>query len=61
MCVCIFSGQYLHADMVFVFFVQDPQNKKMIVCDEKLKNIFGGRERVGFLEVAGLINPHFLQ
>ncbi|PSS29292.1 Upstream activation factor subunit spp27 like [Actinidia chinensis var. chinensis] len=41
--------------------LQDPQNKKMIVCDEKLKNIFGGRERVGFLEVAGLINPHFLK
>ncbi|XP_057493752.1 uncharacterized protein LOC130779193 [Actinidia eriantha] len=41
--------------------LQDPQNKKIIVCDGKLKNIFGGRERVGFLEVAGLINPHFLK
>lgn len=30
------------------------------MCDEKLKKIFKGRDRVGFLEVAGLITPHFL-
>ncbi|KAK9097244.1 hypothetical protein Sjap_022741 [Stephania japonica] len=41
--------------------LQDPENKKIIVCDEKLKKIFGGRERVGFLEVSGLINPHFMK
>ncbi|XP_057964322.1 uncharacterized protein LOC131155300 isoform X1 [Malania oleifera] len=41
--------------------LQDPENKKIIVCDEKLKKIFGGRDRVGFLEIAGLITPHFLQ
>ncbi|RRT59327.1 hypothetical protein B296_00036883 [Ensete ventricosum] len=39
--------------------LQDPENKKIIVCDEKLKAIFGGRDRVGFLEISGLINPHF--
>ncbi|KAL4181105.1 hypothetical protein AMTRI_Chr12g269520 [Amborella trichopoda] len=39
--------------------LQDPENKKIIVCDEKLKSIFGGRDRVGFLEVTKLINPHF--
>lgn len=39
---------------------QDPENKKIIICDEKLKKIFKGNERVGFLEVAGLISPHFL-
>ncbi|GFY90043.1 SWIB/MDM2 domain superfamily protein [Actinidia rufa] len=39
--------------------LQDPENKKIIVCDEKLKKIFAGKDRVGFLEVAGLINPHF--
>ncbi|KAL3647577.1 hypothetical protein CASFOL_008545 [Castilleja foliolosa] len=37
----------------------DPEDKKVIVCDEKLKKIFGGRDRVGFLEIAGLISPHF--
>ncbi|XP_043708376.1 uncharacterized protein LOC122657668 [Telopea speciosissima] len=41
--------------------LQDPENKKVIVCDEKLKNIFGGRERVGFLEISGLITPHFIK
>ncbi|GAB4853454.1 hypothetical protein Ancab_017644 [Ancistrocladus abbreviatus] len=41
--------------------LQDPENKKVIICDEKLKKIFAGKERVGFLEIAGLINPHFLK
>ncbi|KAK4849124.1 hypothetical protein QYF36_021129 [Acer negundo] len=40
--------------------LQDPENKKVIVCDEKLKKIFAGKDRVGFLEIAGLISPHFL-
>nr|CAD1832388.1 unnamed protein product [Ananas comosus var. bracteatus] len=39
--------------------LQDPENRRIIVCDEKLKNIFGGKERVGFLEISGLLNPHF--
>ncbi|KAK4563314.1 hypothetical protein RGQ29_005714 [Quercus rubra] len=41
--------------------LQDPENKKIIVCDDKLKKIFGGRERIGFLEIAGLISPHFIK
>ncbi|KAL8172315.1 hypothetical protein V2J09_024119 [Rumex salicifolius] len=41
--------------------LQDPANKKIIICDEKLKTIFAGKEQVGFLEVAGLIGPHFLK
>ncbi|KAL8116285.1 uncharacterized protein LOC141667731 [Apium graveolens] len=40
--------------------LQDPENKKIIICDEKLKKIFKGNDRVGFLEIAGLISPHFL-
>ncbi|XP_074584089.1 uncharacterized protein LOC141840094 [Curcuma longa] len=39
--------------------LQDPNDKKVIICDEKLKAIFGGKDRVGFLEIAGLISPHF--
>ncbi|CAN1759869.1 hypothetical protein LINPERHAP1_LOCUS7303 [Linum perenne] len=38
----------------------DP-NKKIIKCDEKLKKIFAGKDEVGFLEIAGLISPHFLK
>ncbi|XP_011030373.1 PREDICTED: protein TRI1-like [Populus euphratica] len=41
--------------------LQDPSNKKNIICDEKLKKIFPGRDQVGFLEIAGLISPHFLK
>ncbi|KAF7840756.1 SWI/SNF complex component SNF12-like protein [Senna tora] len=41
--------------------LQDPENKKFIICDEKLKKIFGGKDRIGFLEIAGLISPHFLK
>ncbi|WCJ17887.1 SWIB/MDM2 domain superfamily protein [Euphorbia peplus] len=41
--------------------LQDPQDKKIIICDEKLKKIFDNRDRVGFLEVAKLISPHFLK
>ncbi|XP_030944442.1 uncharacterized protein LOC115969025 [Quercus lobata] len=41
--------------------LQDPENKRIIVCDDKLKKIFGGRERIGFLEIAGLISPHFIK
>ncbi|CAH9144605.1 unnamed protein product [Cuscuta epithymum] len=40
--------------------LQDPTEKRIIVCDEKLKKIFGGRDRVGFLDIAGLISPHIL-
>ncbi|KAL6894020.1 hypothetical protein ACP4OV_008118 [Aristida adscensionis] len=41
--------------------LQDPADKKVIVCDEKLKVLFAGRERVGFLEIAKLLNPHFVK
>ncbi|XP_021714406.1 upstream activation factor subunit UAF30-like [Chenopodium quinoa] len=40
--------------------LQDPNDKKVIICDEKLKKIFAGKERVGFLEISGLITPHLL-
>ncbi|AQK62695.1 SWIb domain-containing protein, partial [Zea mays] len=41
--------------------LQDPSDKKVVVCDEKLKVLFAGRERVGFLEIAKLLNPHFVK
>ncbi|XP_062212482.1 upstream activation factor subunit UAF30 [Phragmites australis] len=41
--------------------LQDPVDKKVIVCDEKLRVLFAGRERVGFLEIAKLLNPHFVK
>ncbi|KAK7253196.1 hypothetical protein RIF29_37719 [Crotalaria pallida] len=41
--------------------LQDPENKRVIICDEKLKKVFAGRDQVGMLEIAGLISPHFLK
>ncbi|XP_061354469.1 upstream activation factor subunit UAF30 [Gastrolobium bilobum] len=41
--------------------LQDPENKRIIRCDEKLKKLFAGRDQVGMLEIAGLISPHFLK
>lgn len=43
------------------FCVQNPENKREIICDEKLKTIFDGRDRVGFLEIAKLLAPHFVK
>ncbi|GMQ03859.1 hypothetical protein CsSME_00049501 [Camellia sinensis var. sinensis] len=40
--------------------LQNPQNKKEIICDEKLKTIFDGKDKVGFLEIAKLLKPHFV-
>ncbi|GAB2219325.1 hypothetical protein Drorol1_Dr00006960 [Drosera rotundifolia] len=39
--------------------LQDPDDKKIIVCDEKLKKIFSGKDRAGILEVPKLIGQHF--
>ncbi|KAK7405835.1 hypothetical protein VNO78_07445 [Psophocarpus tetragonolobus] len=41
--------------------LQDPEDKRTINCDEKLKKVFQGKDRVGMLEVARLISPHFLK
>ncbi|KAJ4790732.1 SWIB/MDM2 domain superfamily protein [Rhynchospora pubera] len=41
--------------------LQDPEKKRIIVCDDKLKKVFGGKDRVDFLEVSKLLNPHFIK
>ncbi|KAH9572737.1 hypothetical protein CY35_02G167400 [Sphagnum magellanicum] len=38
--------------------LQNPQNRKEIICDEKLKAVLG-KDIVGFTEVAGLLSAHF--
>jgi upstream activation factor subunit UAF30 len=40
---------------------QDPENKRRIRCDEKLKKVFAWRDEITMLEIAGLISPHFLK
>ncbi|WOK94985.1 upstream activation factor subunit spp27-like [Canna indica] len=39
--------------------LQNPSNKREFFCDEKLKTIFGDKDKVGMLEIARLISPHF--
>lgn len=41
--------------------LQNPENKKEIFCDEKLKKLFDGKDKVGFLEIAKLLTPHFVK
>ena len=40
--------------------LQSANDRRLIVCDEKLKDILG-KDEVNFLEIAGLLNPHFLK
>ncbi|XP_012492396.1 upstream activation factor subunit spp27 [Gossypium raimondii] len=41
--------------------LQNPANKKEIFCDEKLKTIFDGKEKVGFLEIGKMLSRHFVK
>ncbi|KAF3641215.1 putative nudix hydrolase 3-like [Capsicum annuum] len=38
---------------------KNPANKREIHCDNKLKTIFDGKDKVGFLEIARLLTQHF--
>lgn len=42
-----------------VLFLQNPTNKKEIICDAKLKVLFDGRDKVGFLDIGKLLSAHF--
>ncbi|KAL1211516.1 putative SWIPSNF complex component SNF12 [Cardamine amara subsp. amara] len=39
--------------------LQNPADKREIFCDKKLKLIFQGKDKVGFLEIAKLLSSHF--
>uniref|UniRef100_A0A5B7BWC4 DM2 domain-containing protein n=1 Tax=Davidia involucrata TaxID=16924 RepID=A0A5B7BWC4_DAVIN len=41
--------------------LQNPEKKREIYCDEKLKTIFQAKDKVDFLEVARLLSPHFVK
>ncbi|XP_021758759.1 upstream activation factor subunit UAF30-like [Chenopodium quinoa] len=48
-------------DYIKLHNLQNPENKKEIICDEKLKVLFSGKDRVGFLEIAKLLSVHFVK
>jgi chromatin remodeling complex protein RSC6 len=41
--------------------LQNPAKNKVINCDAALKSLFGGRDKVGMLEIPKLLNPHFMK
>jgi upstream activation factor subunit UAF30 len=38
--------------------LQDPKNKRDILGDEKLKAVFGGKDRVNMFEMTKLVSKH---
>jgi chromatin remodeling complex protein RSC6 len=38
--------------------LQDPEDKRTIVADEKLKKVFDGQERVNMFEMTKLVSKH---
>uniref|UniRef100_A0A0E0CEY0 DM2 domain-containing protein n=1 Tax=Oryza meridionalis TaxID=40149 RepID=A0A0E0CEY0_9ORYZ len=41
--------------------LQNPANKREINCDDKLKSLFAGKDKVGMMEIAKLLSPHFIK
>ncbi|XVE57291.1 hypothetical protein DITRI_Ditri04bG0079700 [Diplodiscus trichospermus] len=48
-------------DYIKLHNLQNPANKKEILCDEKLKMILAGKDTVGMFEITKLLSPHFLK
>jgi chromatin remodeling complex protein RSC6 len=40
--------------------LQNPENKREIICDEKLKKLFG-MDRITMFKIASVTNPYFLK
>lgn len=38
--------------------LQNPENKRNILADDKLKPLFGGKEEVTMFEMTKLVSPH---
>lgn len=45
--------------MIASCIVQDPNNKNVVICDDKLKSILLGKPRVELAELPALIKLHF--
>ncbi|KAL6493910.1 hypothetical protein OROGR_031819 [Orobanche gracilis] len=42
-------------------FGENPLDKREIFCDVKLKELFAGKDKVGFLEIGKLLSSHFVK
>ena len=45
-------------DYIKAHNLQDPNNKRMIKADDKLKAVFGGKAEVSMFEMTKLVNGH---
>ena len=45
--------------LVTNIIMQDPQNKNLVNCDEKLKSILLGKSKIDLAELPALIKLHF--
>ncbi|KAG5069566.1 hypothetical protein JHK85_001943 [Glycine max] len=59
--ILIIVGLFFCAEIFLLTILQNPANKKEIFCDEKLKTIFEGKDKVGFTEIAKLLSNHFVK
>lgn len=41
--------------------LQNPVDKREIICDDTLKKLFEGKDKVGFLEIGKLLSSHFVK
>lgn len=48
-------------DHIKLHNLQNPANKREIYCDDKLKTLFEGRDKVGMLEIGGMLSRHFVK
>jgi len=58
MVVVCFSLKYASILMTNII-MQDPQNKNLVNCDEKLKSILLGKSKIDLAELPALIKLHF--
>ena len=43
------------------FFLQNPEDKREIICDSKLKSVMGGKARVTMFNMNRYITDHLLE
>ena len=56
----IMVPELLFSHLVFCLFLKDPSDKRRIICDDKLKELFGVDSFTGFT-VSKLLTTHFIK
>ncbi|KAF3328299.1 upstream activation factor subunit UAF30-like isoform X2 [Carex littledalei] len=48
-------------DHIKLHSLQNPENRREIILDDKLKSIFGNKDKIGMMEISKLLSPHFIK